>query len=61
VNQIKIRGPKGRFSDNGDSGSLVLDALSLQPIGLLFAGTKGGLSLCNNITDVMSALGISHI
>ena len=60
-NQIKIKGDKGRpFSDSGDSGSLVLDALSLQPIGLHFAGLPG-FSLCNHIGDVMSALGISHI
>jgi hypothetical protein len=35
--QIGILGVNGQFSDNEDSGSLVVDAVSLKPLGLLFA------------------------
>lgn len=37
-NQIAIAGVDGKFSAPGDSGSLVLDVNTLQPIGLLFTG-----------------------
>ena len=60
-NQLKIVGKNGRaFSDVGDSGSLVLDAESNKPIGLLFAGDENG-SVANPIKAVMNALGIKRI
>jgi hypothetical protein len=56
--QIGIGGD--RFSDSGDSGSLVLDAGNAQAIGLFYAGgTDGdghGLSVANPIGDVLSEL-----
>jgi hypothetical protein len=61
--QIRITGGSGAggiFSDKGDSGSLVLDALSLQPIGLFFAD-NGPVSYCNKIHRVMSGLGIPRV
>ena len=36
--QIAVLGSGGPFSGGGDSGSLVVDAVSLRPVGLLFAG-----------------------
>jgi hypothetical protein len=59
TNQIGIAGEK--FSDSGDSGSLVVDASNAQPVGLLFSGgTDGdgtGLSVANPISDVLNELG----
>jgi hypothetical protein len=48
------------FAEGGDSGSLVLDAMTLQPIGLFFA-YNGNISFCNKIHRVMSALGILRV
>lgn len=57
--QIGIGGDN--FSDSGDSGSLVVDASTAQPIGLFYAGgTDGdgnGLSVANPISDVLKELG----
>jgi hypothetical protein len=36
--QIAINGINGLFSQGGDSGSLIVDAVTLEPVGLLFAG-----------------------
>src|SRR5579872_158034 len=59
TNQIGIGG--AHFTDSGDSGALVLDASTAEPIGLYFAGgTDGdghGLSLANPIGDVLHELG----
>jgi hypothetical protein len=52
-----IRG-KGRFSQGGDSGSLIVDA-NRRPVGLLFAGSKNGYTFANQIGQVLSALGVS--
>ena len=57
VGQIMIRG-KGRFSQGGDSGSLIVDA-NRRPVGLLFAGSKNGYTFANQIGQVLSALGVS--
>jgi hypothetical protein len=56
-NQIEIRGIGGTFSAGGDSGSVVVTAGTLQPVGLLFAG-GGNLTFANRIGSVVSALGI---
>ena len=37
--QIGIIGVQGPFSQGGDSGSMIVDAVSLQPVALLFAGS----------------------
>lgn len=58
--QLRIDGGSRPFSLSGDSGSLVLTFPSLQPAGLLFAGS-GNFSICNYIATVMRRLGISRI
>ena len=57
VGQIVVRG-NGRFSDRGDSGSLIVD-LNRRPVGLLFAGSSNGYTFANQIGQVLSALGVS--
>jgi hypothetical protein len=39
--QLAISGVGGPFSDGGDSGSLVVDAVTRRPVALLFAGGTG--------------------
>ncbi len=39
-NQLAIVGMRGLFSAGGDSGSLIVDAVTRQAIGLLFAGGR---------------------
>jgi len=55
--QIVVKGAKGRFSDNGDSGALLLD-MSRHAVGLLFAGSSSGLTFANPIEDVLTCLGV---
>jgi hypothetical protein len=58
--QITVSGTGGLFSQGGDSGSLVLDALGLRPVGLLFAG--GGTStFCNPIDLVMARFSVTIV
>jgi hypothetical protein len=52
-NQISIVGDT--FSNNGDSGSLVVAGDSSRPLGLLYAGGSGG-TVANPIQAVLSAL-----
>lgn len=60
-NQIEIEGEPGLpFSDNGDSGSLVLDE-GLRAIGLVFAGVPEGnegrgLSYANHLPRILTFL-----
>jgi hypothetical protein len=58
-NQIGISGD--RFSDAGDSGALVVDTTTAEPVGLFFAGgtdTSGvGHGVANPAGDVLNALG----
>jgi hypothetical protein len=56
VGQIVIKG-KGKFSDSGDSGSLIVDA-NRRPVGLLFAGGST-YTFANQIGQVLTALGVS--
>jgi hypothetical protein len=58
--QIKIVGVNGAFSDVGDSGALVVDAVTRQPIGLLFAGDDHG-SYANPIQKVLSFFGVTIV
>lgn len=39
--QLAVQGAGGEFSQPGDSGSLVVDAVTRAPVGLLFAGGRG--------------------
>jgi hypothetical protein len=54
-NQIAINGVGSAFSAGGDSGSLIVDAVTKDPVGLLFAG--GGvnnITFANPIEEVLS-------
>lgn len=57
-NQIQIEG--NQFSDAGDSGSLVVDAATAEPVGLFFAGgvNTSGVSegIASPVGDVLSEL-----
>ena len=59
TNQIAITG--NQFSDAGDSGSLVVDSVTAEPVGLFFAGgvNTSGVSegVANPVSDVLSELG----
>jgi hypothetical protein len=56
-NQLQIRGIGSDFSQGGDSGSVVVTAVTRQPTALLFAG-GGGFTFANPIAAVISAMGI---
>ncbi|MDE0055039.1 MAG: hypothetical protein OXT64_12420 [Gammaproteobacteria bacterium] len=51
--QIAIIGESGPFSDDGDSGSLVLDSPGSRAVGLLFAG-DGSHTLANRIQPILN-------
>lgn len=53
TNQIVIN--SGTFSAAGDSGSLVVDSGTAQPVGLLYAGSTTN-TVANPIQDVLNAL-----
>jgi hypothetical protein len=54
-NQIIVDTPT--FSDAGDSGSLIVDADTAEPTGLLFAGDSGsGITVANPIQDALASL-----
>jgi hypothetical protein len=56
-----IRGLSGTaFSDQGDSGSLIVSSGSKQPVALLFAGSATH-TFANPIDVVMNRLGIDRI
>jgi hypothetical protein len=57
-NQIAISGAGGTFSDHGDSGSLIVDAVTLQPVALLFA-QGSGTTFANPIDPVLKRFGAS--
>jgi hypothetical protein len=57
-NQVVINNNK--FSAGGDSGSLIVNSATAQPVGLLFAGSSTS-TIANPIGDVKSALGISFV
>jgi hypothetical protein len=58
TNQIGITG--NQFSDAGDSGSLVVDSATAEPVGLFFAGgvDNSGVSegVANQVSEVLSEL-----
>jgi hypothetical protein len=57
TNQLAIAGVGGApFSLGGDSGSLIVDALTLSPVGLLFGGGTG-ITIANPIDVVMESFG----
>jgi hypothetical protein len=58
--QIGITGVDGPFSDSGDSGSLVVEATSLRPVGLLFSAGPT-MSFCCPIQPVLKRFGVSIV
>lgn len=58
--QIAVSGVNGAFSAGGDSGSLVVDAMTRRPVGLLFAG-GGNTTFCNHISDVLGPFRVSIV
>lgn len=58
--QIAVTGVAGPFSDGGDSGSLVVDAVGKRPVGLLFAG-GGSTTFCNPIDLVMARFHVTIV
>lgn len=60
-NQLGIMGVgSAPFSQGGDSGSLIVDAVSLDPVGLLFAG-GGNFTYANFIDPVLSHFGVTMV
>jgi hypothetical protein len=53
TNQVAVTG--GAFSAAGDSGSLIVDQNTADPVGLLWGGSSD-MTLANPVTDVLSAL-----
>jgi hypothetical protein len=49
-----------RYTEQGDSGSLVIDKATGRAVGLHFAGANGG-SVFNPIDDVLKALGVKLV
>jgi hypothetical protein len=49
-----------RYTDDGDSGSLVIDRATGRAVGLHFAGADGG-SVFNPIDEVLKALGVKLV
>jgi hypothetical protein len=62
VNQFRVRGTGGVFSDRGDSGALVTARPGNRPVGLLFAGSAAAnMSFCNDIATVCRRLGVAIV
>jgi hypothetical protein len=55
--QIAVAGVGGVFSAPGDSGSLIVDAVKRQPVGLLFAGGIA-LTFANPITPILARFNV---
>jgi hypothetical protein len=59
-NQLEINGVSGTFSECGDSGSLVVDAVTQSAVALLFAG-GGGSTFANPIGPVLSRFSVEIV
>lgn len=59
-NQLEISGVSGGFSESGDSGSLVVDAVTRRAVALLFAG-GGSATFANPIGPVLSRFGVEIV
>jgi hypothetical protein len=65
--QVEVEGLRGGFSAGGDSGSIVWRSHDRAPLGLLFAGSEtgggsgGGVTFCNPLANVLSALGVQWL
>jgi hypothetical protein len=56
--QIAIIGAGGAFGSGGDSGSLVVDAVTRRPVALLFAGGLGN-AFANPIAPVLDRFDVA--
>jgi hypothetical protein len=62
VQQFRVRGQGGIFSDRGDSGSLITTFPQNQPVGLLFAGNAANnMTFANPIRTVLAAFGVTIV
>jgi len=62
VQQFRVRGVGGIFSDRGDSGSVVTTCPQNIPAGLLFAGNAANnVTFCNPIRTVLAAFGVTMV
>lgn len=59
--QVEIAASKKRFSNGGDSGSLIVDKQTKEAIGLLFAGSSGGSTFANPIIPVLNRLNVNVV
>ncbi len=57
---ISIQGLNGSFSDSGDSGSLVVDAVTRRPVALLVGGGTGATFACP-IQPVLEHFGVEVV
>jgi|SRR5690349_3976655 len=57
VGQLAVEGFGGPFSASGDSGSLIVDAVTRRPVGLLFAEGVG-ITFANQIHRVLDHFGV---
>lgn len=58
--QIAISGVGGAFSDSGDSGALVVDAVTRRPVALLFGGGQN-TTLASPIQPVLDRFGVEIV
>jgi hypothetical protein len=58
--QMLVNSPSGSFSDQGDSGSLIVARPSKRATGLLFAGSSTH-TIGNHIDKVLAALGVTLV
>ncbi len=58
--QLAIRGANGPFASVGDSGSLIVDADTRNPVGLFFAVDRAGVgtAFANHIEPVLARFGV---
>jgi hypothetical protein len=58
VDQILITGTRGKFSNAGDSGSLIVTQSGNNPVGLLFAG-GANITIANPIDAVLTTFEVT--
>jgi hypothetical protein len=59
-NQLAINGVSGIFSDGGDSGSVIVDAVTKSAVALLLAGGNG-LTFASPIGPVLNRFGVEVV
>jgi hypothetical protein len=59
--QFAVHSFREPFSGLGDSGSLVVDAVSRRAVGLLFASGLDGIGIANDIAPVLDRFGVEII